>query len=313
MSRSAIQGPLTADMTQVADLVASLAAYGPRGCRPFAGPDAVGAALPDARFEITDAGDGEVNIWRTLPEGEEMDDYQAVAPEAGLIARLFHQWIHAAMAALRARDDEEHLRERAQSLVGLARARTGGDAAWGWGPQHPLHCELTLPHGSVLKRRYTGVTADAPTGWAWEDHGRLRYDDADALLDMALEGIIPATMAAPVIDADRREQLRRSALAAAVDQALERAGYGPAWERELLRTADDPAAGALPEDAYPVLLPMGEQWGIGLTGPAGAGRLDPEATGTMPVWTAAPAARAWIAAILGEDAAEKADLAGLDR
>lgn len=313
MSRSAIQGPLTAGMTQVADLVASLAAYGPRGCRPFAGPDAVGAALPDARFEITDAGDGEVSIWRTLPEGEEMDDYQAVAPEAGLIARLFHQWIHAAMAALRARDDEEHLRERAQSLVGLARARTGGDAAWGWGPQHPLHCELTLPHGSVLRRRYTGVTADAPTGWAWEDHGRPRRDDADALLDLALEGIIPATMAAPVLDADRREQLRRSALAAAVDQALEEAGYGPAWERELLRTADDPAAGALPEDAYPVLLPMGEQWGIGLTGPDGAGRLDPEATGTMPVWTAAPAARAWIAATLGEAAAERADLAGLDR
>ena len=188
MSRSAIQGPLTAGMTQVADLVASLAAYGPRGCRPFAGPDAVGAALPDARFEITDAGDGEVNIWRTLPEGEEMDDYQAVAPEAGLIACLFHQWIHAAMAALRARDDEERLRERAQSLVGLARARTGGDAAWGWGPEHPLHCELTLPRGSVLRRRYTGVTADAPTGWAWEDHGRLRRDDADVLLDLALEG-----------------------------------------------------------------------------------------------------------------------------
>ena len=313
MSHGAIQGPLTAGMTQVADLVASLAAYGPRGCRPFAGPDGVGAALPDARFEITDAGDGEVNIWRTLPEGEEMDDYRAVAPEAGLIACLFHQWIHAAMAALRARDDEEHLRERAQSLVGLARARTGGDAAWGWGPEHPLHCELTLPHGSVLKRRYTGVTADAPTGWAWEDHGRLRRDDAGVLLDLALEGIIPATMAAPVLDADRREQLRRSALAAAVDQALEEAGYGPAWERELLRTADDPAAGALPEDAYPVLLPRGEQWGIGLAGPAGAGRLDPEVTGMVSVWTAAPAARAWIAATLGEAAAERADLAGLDR
>ncbi len=313
MSHSAIQGPLTAGMTQVADLVASLAAYGPRGCRPFAGPDGVGAVLPDARFEITDAGDGEVNIWRTLPEGEEMDDYQAVAPEAGLIARLFHQWTYAAMAALRARDDEEHLRLRAEQLVAWASQRHGATVAYGWGPEHPLHCELTLPHGSVLRRRCTGVTADAPTGWAWENDGRLRRDDADALLELVEDGLVPATMAAPVLDADRREQLRRSALAAAVDQALEEAGYGPAWERELLRTADDPAAGALPEDAYPVLLPMGEQWGIGLAGPDGAGRLDPEVTGTMPVWTAAPAARAWIAATLGEAAAERADLAGLDR
>lgn len=312
MSRdeNAVQGPQTATLTQVTDLIRSLAEED--GYTPWADADGVGATAPDARFTVTDAGDGRVNVWRALPEGDELPDEQYILPEAGRLARLFQEWGAAERTARDASHEEDILRMRAQGMI-AGPAQDAGTREYGWRWRDRLTAILLLPHGTALCRRYVGVSEKAPTGWAWEDHGRLRRHDADVLLDLALEGIIPTTMAAPVIDADRREQLRRSALAAAVDQALEEAGYGPAWERELLRTDDDPAAGALPEDAYPVLLPMGEQWGIGLTGPDGAGRLDPEVTGTMPVWTAAPAARAWIAATLGEAAAERADLAGLDR
>lgn len=46
MRRSAIQGPLTADMTQVADLVASLAAYGRAAAAPSPAPTASGPPSP---------------------------------------------------------------------------------------------------------------------------------------------------------------------------------------------------------------------------------------------------------------------------
>jgi hypothetical protein len=277
----------------------------------------VGATMSGAEFTALGTEDGEVIITRILPDGEEMYDDGPARPTRARTTRLFRAWVAETHAVLARRQAEAILRGDAMEAA-VASLLAEGDGAphgtYGWGDETPTWNDLTLPHGSVLRRRYVGVSPEAPTGWEWEARGRLRRADAPAITAMVRAGVLPATLAAPALPAATRERIRGEAIAAALDRALEDAGAQPAWERALMREGaaeGDPESG-LPEEATLTIIDRECQWALAIAGPAGTVPINPAATGTMPAWASGPALREWITSTLGAEAAAHADLAGLD-
>lgn len=273
----------------------------------------VGATMSGAEFTALGTEDGEVIITRLLPDGEEMYDDGAARPTRARTTRLFRAWVAETHAVLARRQAEVILRGDAIEAASASLLAEGDGAphgTYGWGDETPTWNDLTLPHGSVLRRRYVGVSPEAPTGWEWEARGCLRREDAPALTAMVRAGVLPATLAAPALPAATRERIRGEAIAAALDRALEDAGAQPAWERALMREgAPEPG---LPEEATLTIIARECQWALAITGPAGTVPINPAATGTMPAWASGPALREWITSLLGDEAAAQADLAGLD-
>lgn len=133
---------------------------------------------------------------------------------------------------------------------------------------------------------------------------------------------LPATIAAGSSGEDTRRQRMDDPLTAAVADAIA-AALGddrPAWERAILREAGDPSELATVEEAIRRGLDAdddgrvqitvcaaddaGTQWVPCISGQPLPARL----TGTMPAWAGPARVRAWLAIILGERAAEAAEL-----
>lgn len=179
-----------------------------------------------------------------------------------------------------------------------------------------------LPGGTRLARESAG--GDVPT-WEWGVQGRIRYADETALAVLAGGGAdvdpLAATIAAEASGEDTRRTQLDAPLTAAVADAVAAAlgDERPSWERSLLRETGDPSEPATVGEAIARGLDADDDGSmqitvVGVDGgtqwvPCIGGQLLPAAlTGTMPAWAGPARVRAWLAIVLGERAAEAAEL-----
>ena len=278
--------------------------------------------LTRAKVTIASTGDG-VELRASFPDGEEEDGPTAATP-----AEAVAYW----------RACQEHARDiywataREERIRRNAAEMTGGRWEPGeWSrddPRDPVPYDsaiLVLPGGTRLTRKSAG--GDVPT-WKWGTDGRIRYADEAALARLADGGDaydadpLPATIAVGVSGEATRRQRMDDPLTAAVADAVA-AALGddrPAWERAILRETGDPSEPATVEEAIRRGLDAdddgrvqitvcaaddaGTQWVPCISGQPLPARL----TGTMPAWAGPARVRAWLAIVLGERAADAAEL-----
>lgn len=311
--------------TAIAAIVAALAEHEAplylRGYYRVALPQPPGySELPGlTRAKVTIASTGDVvDLRASFPDGEEEDGPTDASP-----AEAVAYW----------RACQEHARDiywataREEQIRRNAAEMTGGRWEPGeWSrddPRDPVPYDsaiLVLPGGTRLTR--TSAGGDVPT-WKWGVQGRIRYADEAALARLADGGDapLPAVIAAGVSGEDTRRQRMDDPLTAAVADAIAVAlgDERPAWERALLRETGDPSepttvaeaiARGLDADDGRVQITVcaaddaGTQWVPCISGQPLPARL----TGTMPAWAGPARVRAWLAIVLGERAAEAAEL-----
>lgn len=315
--------------TAIAAIVAALAEHDApiylRGYYRVALPQPPGYSelpgLTRAKVTIAGVGDG-VELRASFPDGEEEDGPADPSPaEAVAYWRACQEH---ARAIYWATAREERMRRNAAETSG-GRWEPG---EWSRDdPRDPVpydEATLLLPGGTRLTRSSAG--GDVPS-WQWGVQGRVRYADEHALAVLADRGDaydadpLPATIAAGPSGEDTRRQRMDDPLTAAVADAIAAAlgDERPAWERAILRETGDPAepttvaeaiARGLEADAGRVQITVcaaddaGTQWVPCISGQP----LPAHLTGTMPAWAGAARVRAWLAIVLGERAAEAAEL-----
>ena len=285
------------------------------------GPDGYPELPGLRRAYITIAGgDAGVSLSAVFPDGEREDGPACVGPAEAVA--YWQACQERARAIYWAVDCEERTRRGAADVTG-GRWEPGD-----WSrddPRDPVPYDsavLVLPGGTRLHR--VSDCGDAPA-WAWKAQGRIRCADEAALAALA-GGVaadvdpLPATIAAEASGEDTRRTQLADPLTAAVADAIAAAlgDERPAWERALLRETGDPSEPATVADAIArgldaddgsvqitvVGVDGGTQWVPCIGGQA----LPAALTGTMPAWAGPARVRAWLAIVLGERAAELAEL-----
>ncbi len=287
-------------------------------------PDGYPELLGLRRAYITIAGgDAGVSLTAVFPDGEQEEGPACVGPaEAVAYWRACQE---RARAIYWATDREERTRRAAADVTG-GRWEPG---EWSRDdPRDPVpydEATLVLPGGTRLTRKSAG--GDVPT-WKWGVQGRIRYADEHALAVLADGGDaadvdpLPAAIAAGPSGEDTRRQRMDDPLTAAVADAIAVAlgDDRPAWERAILREAGDPSEPATVGEAIARGLDADDTGRVQITVCAanaagtqwvpciGGQQLPAALTGTMPAWAGPARVRAWLAIVLGERAAEVAEL-----
>ena len=285
------------------------------------GPDGYPELPGLRRAYITIAGgDAGVSLDAAFPDGEREEGPACVGPEETVA--YWRACQEHARAIYWAVDREERARRAAATVTG-GRWEPGD-----WSrddPRDPVPYDsavLVLPGGTRLARESAG--GDVPT-WEWGVQGRIRYADETALAVLAGGGAdvdpLAATIAAEASGEDTRRTQLDAPLTAAVADAVAAAlgDERPSWERSLLRETGDPSEPATVGEAIARGLDADDDGSmqitvVGVDGgtqwvPCIGGQLLPAAlTGTMPAWAGPARVRAWLAIVLGERAAEAAEL-----
>lgn len=283
--------------------------------RPDGYPELPG--LRRARITIA-GGDAGVSLSGVFPDGEREEGPACVGP-----AEAVAYW---QACQERAHDIYWATAREARTRRAAADATGGHWEPGDWSrddPRDPVPYDsavLVLPGGTRLHR--VSDCGDAPA-WAWEAQGRIRCADGAALAALVgdYDAPLPATIAAAASGEDTRRTQMDDPLTAAVADAVAAAlgDERPSWERALLRETGDPSEPTTVEDAIARGLVADDDGSmqitvVGVDGgtqwvPCIGGQPLPAAlTGTMPAWAGPARVRAWLAIVLGERAAEAAEL-----